>query len=194
MKFRFVKKWAQRILREDIAEKNKTIREERRNLRGAMSEIDRLKQRLFGSRKVLVSQTMLECIVKMLPDPNRVGTGGITAGELSMRTESFQDYLNGQKFTHNIRFVHVLADEENKQNIAGLTLLVSEYNLKIFIPLRRENVSYEAFGVQSAIDTYFWDFYGAGIRMLSDEAWQLSTEFIRAQSSVMRELKQEGLM
>ena len=68
------------------------------------------------------------------------------------------------------------------------------FDLVIFIPLRRENVSYEVYGVSSAIDTYFWDFYGAGIRMVSDEAWAMSIEFITAQNNVMKELREEGLL
>ena len=66
--------------------------------------------------------------------------------------------------------------------------------MDIFIPLRKENVSYEIFGVQTAIETFFWDFYGAGIRMISNNAWAMSTEFIRAQNNVLSEFKEIGLL
>lgn len=62
--------------------------------------------------------------------------------------------------------------------------------MNILIPLRKENVSYEVYGVQTAIETYFWDFYGAGLRMLSAEAWAMATEFIRAQNNVLSEFRQ----
>lgn len=139
-----------------------------------------------------MSQTMLKCISEMLPDPNKVGTGGITASELNLRAMNFVDELRGQKYQHSVRFVKAIGGED--KNIQGLTIHISDYNLNVFIPLRRENVSYEVYGVSSAIDTYFWDFYGAGIRMVSDEAWAMSIEFITAQNNVMKELREEGLL
>ena len=135
---------------------------------------------------------MLKCISEMLPDPNKVGTGGITASELNFRAMNFVDELRGQKYQHSIRFVKAIGVED--ENIQGLTIHISDYNLNVFIPLRRENISYEVYGVSSAIDTYFWDFYGAGIRMVSDEAWAISIEFITAQNNVMKELREEGLL
>lgn len=139
-----------------------------------------------------MSQTMLKCITQMLPDPNKVGTGGITVSELNLRAMKFVDELRGQKYEHSVRFVKAIGGEY--ENIQGFTIHISDYNLNVFIPLRRENVSYEVYGVSSAIDTYFWDFYGAGIRMVSDEAWAMSIEFITAQNNVMKELREEGLL
>lgn len=71
---------------------------------------------------------------------------------------------------------------------------ITDYNLNIFIPLRKENISYEIFGVQTAIETFFWDFYGAGIRMISNEAWRMATAFIRAQNSVLSDFREMGLL
>ena len=152
--------------------------------------IKELNDELFVKRKILVSQMMLECIVKMLPDPNRVGTGAITASDLNMRSMGFTEELGGRKFVHHLKFVQAIG----KGSIQGLTINISDYNINVFIPLKRENISYEVYGVQTAIDTYFWDFYGAGIRMLSGEAWTMATEFIRAQNNVLKEFKQEGML
>ena len=126
----------------------------------------------------------------MLPDPNKAGTGGLTSSELSMRSRCFVDRLNGREFQHTIKFVKVIGEG----SVQSLTVHISDYNIMVTIPLRRENVNYEVYGVQTAIDTYFWDFYGAGIRMLSEEAWAMSTEFIRAQNNVLSEFKQQGLL
>lgn len=149
-----------------------------------------LRYRLFGKRKVLISQQILECVVKCLPDPNAVGTGRITASEISKNSVSVTESIAGVEYKH---FVFVKKIEGRDDEI-GAVVHITNYLIDIFVPLRREKVSYEAFGVNTEIDTFFWDFYGAGIRMLSNEAWKLSTEFIRAQRNVLSEFKQEGLL
>ena len=192
----WIKKIAQWILFEEFAEERKYYQEINGSLRDYNEELEKSNERLrrlaFGNRKILISQTMLKCISEMLPDPNKVGTGGITASELNFRAMNFVDELRGQKYQHIIRFVKAIGGED--ENIQGLTIHISDYNLNVFIPLRRENISYEVYGVSSAIDTYFWDFYGAGIRMVSDEAWAMSIEFITAQNNVMKELREGGLL
>lgn len=149
-----------------------------------------LRRLAFGRRKHLVSQLMLECIVKCLPDPNAVGTRGITASDIKMRNMGFVDELGGRQYDHKCFVKEITAHEGER----GAIVHITDYNMNIFIPLRKENVSYEVYGVQTAIETYFWDFYGAGIRMLSGEAWALATEFIRAQNNVLSEFRQEGLL
>ena len=194
---KIVKRIARWVLREELEEHQKDLKEVRddaeayrQNVIVANREIERLRKIAFGSRKVLLSQIMVQTIVEMLPDPNKAGTGGLTSSELSMRSRCFVDRLNGREFLHKIKFVKVIGEG----SVQGLTVHISDYNIMVTIPLRRENVNYEVYGVQTAIDTYFWDFYGAGIRMLSEEAWAMSTEFIRAQNNVLSEFKEQGLL
>lgn len=192
----WIQKFAQWILSEELEKQNKEHEWKVSGLESEKEALEKMNENLrrlaFGNRKILMSQTMLKCITQMLPDPNKVGTGGITASELKLRNMGFVDELRGQKYQHSVRFVKAIGGED--ENIQGLTIHISDYNLNVFIPLRRENVSYEVYGVSSAIDTYFWDFYGAGIRMVSDEAWAMSIEFITAQNNVMKELREEGLL
>lgn len=194
---KIVKRIARWVLREELEEHQKDLKEVRedaeaykQNVIIANREIERLRKIAFGSRKVLLSQIMVQTIVEMLPDPNKAGTGGLTSLELSTRSRCFVDRLNGREFQHKIKFVKVIGEG----SVQGLTVHISDYNIMVTIPLRRENVNYEVYGVQTAIDTYFWDFYGAGIRMLSEEAWAMSTEFIRAQNNVLSEFKEQGLL
>lgn len=192
----WIQKFAQWVLSEELEKQNKEHEWKVSGLESEKEALEKMNENLrrlaFGNRKILMSQTMLKCISEMLPDPNKVGTGGITASELNLRAMNFVDELRGQKYQHSVRFVKAIGGED--ENIQGLTIHISDYNLNVFIPLRRENVSYEVYGVSSAIDTYFWDFYGAGIRMVSDEAWAMSIEFITAQNNVMKELREEGLL
>ena len=190
----WIKKFAQWVLSEELAEERKHYQKINDDLRADKEGLEKinegLRKRLFGRRKVLVSQLMLECIVKCLPDPNAVGVGRISASDISLRNMGFVDELGGRKHEHKVLVKEITEQNEER----GAIVYITNYNMNIFVPLRRENVSYEVYGVQTAIDTFFWDFYGAGIRMLSAEAWAMSTEFIRAQRNVLSEFRQEGLL
>lgn len=160
----WIKKFAQWLLSEELAEERKHYQKINDDLRADKEALEKsnegLRRLAFGRRKHLVSQLMLEYIVKCLPDPNTVGTGGITTHE-------------GER---------------------GAIVYITDYNMNIFIPLRKENVSYKMYSVQTAIETYFWNFYGAELRMLSAEAWAMATEFIRAQNNVLKEFREQGLL
>lgn len=155
-------------------------------------ENDDLRELLTVKRKVLVSQPMLRCIIKMLPDANAVARGQVTPEDLGLRTMNLMETMDGQNFIHKLKFIQSIGNET--EGIKGLTIHISNYNMNVFIPLRREKVKYEVYNVKTEIDTYFWDFYMSGIRMLSSEAWDLSTSFIRAQRNVLKEFKESGLL
>lgn len=188
---KIVKKIARWVLREEIQDFQSKVSKQAHDKIELNKQIESLRKIAFGSRKVLLSQTMVSCIVQMLPDPNKAGCGGLTSSDLKMRNMNFVDELGGRQYQHSVRFVQAIGDDERLQ---GLTINISDYNINVFIPLRRENVSYEVFGVQTAIDTYFWDLYGAGIRMLSNAAFSTSSEFIKAQHNVLLEFREEGLL
>lgn len=190
----WIKKFAQWLLSEDIAEERKHYQKINDELRAEKELLEKsnegLKWLAFGRCKHLVSQLMLECIVKCLPDPNAVGTGSITAPAIKMRNISFVDEFGGRRYDHSC-FVKKITEQNGER---GAIVYITDYNMNIFIPLRKENVSYEVFNVKTAIETYFWDFYGAGLRMLSVEAWTTAIEFIRAQNNVLSEFKEQGLL
>ena len=181
-----VKKIARWVLKKELEE----LEGKNFNL---MNNNSRLSKMLYGERKVILSPLLLKTIIEMLPDPNRVGMGYLTSDDLIFRVKFVKEMLNGQEYIHTLKFVKTIG-AENESDINGLVVNISNYDMNVFIPLRRENVSYEVFGVQTAIDTYFWDFYMAGVRMLSKEAWELSTSFIRAQTNVMKEFRESGLL
>ena len=190
----WIKKFAQWLLSEELAEERKHYQKINDDLRADKEALEKsnegLRRLAFGRRKHLVSQLMLECIVKCLPDPNAVGTGGITASDIKMRNMGFVDELGGRKYDHKCFVKEITAHEGER----GAIVHITDYNMNIFIPLRKENVSYEVYGVQTAIETYFWNFYGAELRMLSAEAWAMATEFIRAQNNVLKEFREQGLL
>lgn len=190
----WIKKFAQWLLSKELAEERKHYQKINDDLRADKEALEKsnegLRRLAFGRRKHLVSQLMLECIVKRLPDPNAVGTGGITASDIKLRNMGFVDEIGGRKYDHKCFVKEITAHEGER----GAIVHITDYNMNIFIPLRKENVSYKVYGVQTAIETYFWDFYGAGLRMLSAEAWVMATEFIRAQNNVLKEFREQGLL
>lgn len=183
---KIVKKIARWVLKKELEE----LEGKNFNL---MNDNSRLSKMLYGERRVILSPLLLTTIIEMLPDPNRVGTGCLTSDDLKLRTMIVKESFDGQEYVHTLKFVQTIG-AENGKGIEGLIINISNYNMNIHIPLRRENVSYEVFGVQTSIDTYFWDFYMAGVRMLSKEAWELSASFIRAQKNVMKEFREQGLL
>jgi hypothetical protein len=182
---KIVKKIANWILREELFIER--LKHERK-VSELESEKEVLRRLSFGNRQILLSQTILKFIVETLPDSNRVGAGDMNT--IWKLKNFFVDELRGQKYQHTVLFETIGKDK----NIQGITVHISEYDIDVFIPLCRENIYYEVCGVSSTIDTYFWDFYRAGIRMVSDEAWAMSIEFITAQNNVMKELREEGLL
>ena len=53
--------------------------------------------------------------------------------------------------------------------------------MKIIIPLRKEKKTYRILGVETEIETYFYDFYESGLRLLTGSSWNFMAEFMRAQ-------------
>ena len=185
----FIKKIARKILSEEL-----NTLQEQYEYKISRLEIKNkgLLDSVFGKRKVLLSQDMVDGIVKTLPDPNKFGNGNINSSELNNQPLCFVDELRGVKYKHVFKIVKVIEGKDKK--IQGITINISDYNINVFIPLKREKVEYNVFNVNSEIDTYFWDFYQSGIRMINNEAWLMSMEFITAQNNVINELKEEGLL
>ena len=185
----FIKKIARKILSEEL-----NTLQEQYEYKISRLEIKNkgLLDSIFGKRKILLSQDMVDGIVKTLPDPNKFGNGNINSSELNNQPLCFVDELRGIKCKHIFKIVKVIEGKDKK--IQGITINISDYNINVFIPLKREKVEYNVFNVNSEIDTYFWDFYQSGIRMINNEAWLMSIEFITAQNNVINELKEEGLL
>lgn len=185
---KIVKKLARWILREEISELIKHHEESERNLK---YEISDLLIKLNGRQIIMLSQTMVKLIIDMLPDANQVGTANLTSQELISRSKTLRDSLRGESYGHKITFVRIL--EEDKK-IKGVVLHISDYKIDVVIPLERNKVKFKHLNVDTEIDTYYWDFYKAGIRMVSDTAWGMTMEFINAQRNVLSEFRQEGLL
>lgn len=166
----------QKKLIHDYTQRFEEFEEQVKELRGQVYELK--KQR----RGPIISPLMLSNIVSILPDPNEVATGRISAKDLKDATTSFTE--NGKTFFCKIIKV-IPSDSESKSSISGLLIHISEYNMTIEIPLSLQKMDYNVLGVGTEITTYFWDFYKSGIRLLNGKSWTMLTEFIKAQYNVL---------
>lgn len=169
---KLLKKIASRILRQEIEVMNK--------------DLYRLKQQAYGQKAVMLPQGAVSCIVDMLPNPNDVATGKITTDQLLALNapENVRKYhyiLNGKERYSEIRIV---ADNRREKPENGLMIELMDFNLKVFIPLACTNSKFNG-AVRADVNTWVWDFYRAGIRVIGDRDFQMITEFVTASARVL---------
>lgn len=54
--------------------------------------------------------------------------------------------------------------------------------------LRKEKIVYNMLGVNTEVETYYWDFNFSNVKIISDDVFDLISEFIIAQRNVLTEL------
>lgn len=189
---KILKKLASFILQEEIIEQQKQYKllkiEKLEAEKKALEKMtEDLKKIAFGDRKVLFSQEAAKYLVQILPDPNKLATGTITFEELKKRNLSIAEEMEKAKCDFHIYIGKIVYDDDKV--VQGVTIRISSYDHveDVFIPVRREKMSYEIHGIETTIDTYFWDIYRSGIRIMSNESWELFMDFIKAQKDVLKE-------
>ena len=168
---KLLKKIASRILRQEIEAMNK--------------DLYRLKQQAYGQKKIILPQGAVSCIVDMLPNPNDVAMGRLTADQLLALNapENVRKYyyvLNGEERCSEIRIV---VDDRKEKYGKGLMIELIDFKLKVFIPLTFNESKFN--GSEIKYYTWVWDFYRAGIRTIGDRDFQMITEFLSASARVL---------
>lgn len=67
-------------------------------------------------------------------------------------------------------------------------VIKSHLNESSVLSLKRNKLNYNMLGVNSEIETYYWDFNFSNIKIISDDVFDLISEFIVAQRNVLTEL------
>jgi len=65
---------------------------------------------------------------------------------------------------------------------------IYDLNINISLPLRKEKIVYNMLGVNTEVETYYWDFNFSNINIISDDVFDMISEFIVAQRNVLTEL------
>ena len=168
---KLLKKIASRILRQEIEAMNK--------------DLYRLKQQAYGQKKIILPQGAVSCIVDMLPNPNDVAMGRLTSDQLLVlhapaNVRKYHYVLNGEERCSEIRIV---ADDRKEKYKNGLMIELIDFKLKVFIPLFFIKSKFN--GSKMEVDSWVWDFYRAGIRVIGDRDFQMITEILSASARVL---------
>lgn len=150
----------------------------------------------FGKRHVILPSSAVSCIVDMLPNPNAVASGQLSAQALLRLNdkESVRRYvyvLRGREYSSEIRIVADTRSEEAKQAEKGVMIELMDFRIKIFIPLIKTKMNTQVDGVNTEVESWVWDLYRAGIRVVGDTDFNMIMEFVIAQNNVLKELNEE---
>ena len=159
-------------------------------------DAERIKLLAFGRNYVILPSSAVSCIVDMLPNPNAVASGQLSTQALLRINdkESVRRYayvLRGHEYSSEIRIVADTRSEEAKQAEQGLMIELMDFHIKIFIPLIKTKMNTQVAGVNTEVESWVWDLYRAGIRVVGDTDFNMIMEFVIAQNNVLKELNEE---
>ena len=171
------KRIATKILSSELKEKDETIL----SLKTANES---LKDLAFGKQRVLVPRGMIEAVIKLLPNPNVFVIENI--GKAKYVT--YYDYtLRGEKRRALIHLSDKISVDDKVSDSQGAVVKVPDFNIQFTIPITKEQLTTHAFGTDIAVDTYTWNLYRAGIRMISDDDFMRTLEYLVATRNVLSE-------
>lgn len=181
---KLIKKIASRVLANELA----SLRQ----------DVERYKYLSFGRKYVILPSSAASCIVDMLPNPNMVATGQFTTQQLLLALNApkavrrYTYVLQGKEHSSEIRLVADTRTPEEKSAEQGLMVELVDFRIRIFVPLVHAKMNTQVAGVVGAeVDTYVWDLYRAGLRVIGDADFNMIMEFVVAQNKVLNELNEE---
>ena len=164
---KLLKKIAMRILANELA--------------GLNLEREKLQRMAYGSNRYVIPQGVVNEIMRMLPAPNKFMRGEVPVSELVNLEGKYEYTLMGEKRSSVIKLV---PDERNEKLEQGLMFQVVDFKLNILIPLAKSD-SYSMSGV--SVESWVWDFYRSGIRIVSDDDFGMILEFITKINNMNKE-------
>lgn len=164
---KLLKKIAMRILANELA--------------GLNLERERLQRMAYGSNRYIVPQGVVNEIMRMLPAPNKFIRGEVPMSELVNLEGKYEYTLMGEKRSSVIKLV---PDERNEKPEQGLMFQVVDFKLNILIPLAKSDI-YSMGGV--SVESWVWDFYRSGIRIVSDDDFGVILEFVTTINNMNKE-------
>ena len=150
-------------------------------------DVEHFKMLAYGRKYVILPSSAASCIVDMLPNPNMVASGQFTARQLLALNalDSVRRYtyvLQGKEHSSEIRIVADTRSDEERQAEQGLMIELIDFRIKLFIPLAHTKMNTKTAGVDTEVDTWVWDLYRAGIRVIGDSDFNMIMEFVVAQN------------
>lgn len=187
-----IKRFARWVLREDlrmldirIQTLQSGLKDRDKKLEYVQSKLDEWICKASVNHDSILPQSAVKAIVECLPNPNSFAAGSVKAKSLS-----FSHFVRGNKIEHIVRLEKFCRIND----VVHAQVSIPDLNITITLPLRKHKMNYNMFGVISEVETYYWDFNFSNIKIISDDVFDLLSEFIIAQENVTKELKQEGLL
>ena len=187
-----IKRFAHWVLREDLRMLDVRIqilqsglKDRDKKLEYTQSKLNEWIWKASVNHDSILPQSAVKAIIECLPNPNSFAAGSVKA-----KPSSFSHFVRGSKMEHVVRLEKFC----NVNDVVHAQVSIPDLNINITLPLRRHKMNYNMLGVDSEVETYYWDFNFSNIKIISDDVFDLISEFIIAQENVTKELKQEGLL
>lgn len=187
-----IKRFAHWVLREDlrmldvrIQNLQSGLKSRDKRLEEVQSKLNEWIQKANINNQTILSQSAVKAIIDCLPNPNNVALGVVKP-----KSSSFSHIVGGKKMEHLVKLEKFC----KINSVTHVTVEIPDLHINITLPLRRHKMNYNMLVVNSEVETYYWDFNFSNIKIISDDAFDLISEFIIAQGNVIKELKQEGLL
>lgn len=184
-----IKRFARWVLREDLLNLDISIRSAERSLKEKNKELNDVQSKLNDwilrsklNESSILPQSAVKSIIDCLPNPNDAAAGSYTLKK--GKSVYFSHYVRGQKMNHLVRIEAFY--ELNK--VIHAKVKIYDLNINISLPLRKEKIVYNMLGVNTEVETYYWDFNFSNIKIISDDVFDMISEFIVAQRNVLTEL------
>ena len=162
----WIKKLASYVLSEELKEQNDQVIKLQEDLEKREQEIVNIRERLYGNRVTVVPKGAMLEIIRILPRCSDLIWGRCKVEDLKNMRGVFTYQYGCERKSSVIRIVPT---EVGKK---GLTFLLEDFDLKIFIPI-------ECFTWVGETTCWVWDIYKSNIRIVSDEDFDMIVEFQR---------------
>ena len=152
-------------------------------------DVERFQRLAFRHHPVILSRGIIKAIMELLPNPNEFANGGISTTQLVANREMKYSYtLRGQRRQASILIVRDDRDEKQKADEQGIMIAVPDFGIRVFIPLEKAKMNTNVMGVNTEVESFVWDIFRAGIRMVSDKDFIMILEFVVAEKNVLEEI------
>lgn len=152
-------------------------------------DAERFQRLAFGHHPIILSRGIIKAIMELLPNPNEFANGGISTTELVANREMKYNYtFRGQKRQASVLIVRDERAEKQKADEQGIMIAVPDFGIRVFIPLEKAKMNTNVMGVNTEVESFVWDIFRAGIRMVSDKDFMMILEFIAAEKNVLEEI------
>lgn len=145
-------------------------------------ELSQAQRRILESRKkILIPQSVLEKAISVLPAPNQAATGILS----NHKIEYFDVNLGCRKRKISIQIKGFFNNDDDGS--IGVVVFADGLDLELIFTLKIDNIGYHAYGIDSEVRTYYWEFDSLNISIISDKDFEVMAAFWAAQDSVIDE-------